>query len=148
MSRAQYVKNPAPGSVAEKCFALIYSLGDSELAGLKVAELSKRLKYNRAHLSRAFSIQAGKPLEWVLQREKLFRASGILAESGEPIKQLAKRVGFSRSDYFSKLFKEQFGVTPVRYRQLLRKRRTNRQQEGQEWGPGDSSVLGSSDDHK
>jgi AraC-like DNA-binding protein len=35
------------------------------------------------------------------------------------IKEIARKLGFSRCDYFIRIFKRYFGTTPAKYRDLI-----------------------------
>lgn len=46
---------------------------------------------------------------------RLKKAAELLAESGNTISEISYRVGINDPFYFSKCFKQQFGVTPSAY---------------------------------
>jgi AraC-like DNA-binding protein len=89
------------------------ALSRDELAGL--AGLSP----TRFHY--VFSAAMGCAPMAYLQRERLRRAQQWLLASDEPVKAIAERIGIPDAFHFSKLFKRQFGLPPVRYRIVQRR---------------------------
>ena len=55
------------------------------------------------------------PVEYIIDY-RLRRACQRLAESNEPITQIAFNCGFGSSSYFAKVFRNAYGRTPVEYR--------------------------------
>ena len=55
------------------------------------------------------------PVEYIIGY-RLRRACQRLAESNEPITQIAFNCGFGSSSYFAKVFRNAYGRTPVEYR--------------------------------
>lgn len=51
---------------------------------------------------------------------RLRRASDLLVDSGRPVLDISYSLGFENPSYFSRLFKEKYGMTPSRFRAGLR----------------------------
>ena len=66
------------------------------------------------------------PVEYMTSY-RLRKAEQRLTETDEPITQIAYSCGLGSSSYFGKLFREQFGCTPVAYRKEWHNRNTNQQ---------------------
>ena len=82
---------------------------------LSVEELSRELGMSRVHLYKKLLQITGKtPIEFI-RVIRLKRAAQLLQGSRLPIIEIANRVGFSSSSYFSKCFKEMFGMLPKQY---------------------------------
>jgi len=59
------------------------------------------------------------PLE-IIRNIKLKRACAMLDQhDGKTISEIAYALGFSNPKYFTKCFKDEFGVTPTEYQQRL-----------------------------
>ncbi|MCU0287009.1 MAG: helix-turn-helix domain-containing protein [Acidobacteria bacterium] len=92
-----------------------------ELPTLTVESSAKYLKINRSHLSRTFKNEKGFTIEEFIFKVKIIRAASLLKEKEElTIKDVAKKMGFCRCDYFIKIFKHYFGTTPAKYRELMK----------------------------
>lgn len=80
-----------------------------------VEELSKDLGMVRMSLYRKLqSITGHTPTDFI-RSIRLKRAAQLLQGSRLPIIEIANRVGFSSASYFSKCFKEMFGMLPKQY---------------------------------
>ena len=84
---------------------------------LGVVELAAVCNLSRAPFSRKFAQQVGMPpAEFVLQ-ERMRRAAKLLATNGDlPIKEVAAMVGIEDSNYFPKIFRRVFGISPTEFR--------------------------------
>ena len=52
-----------------------------------------------------------------LQRRRMLQAAYLLTETDTPIEQIVVEVGYENSSHFHKLFKEEYGMTPKKYRE-------------------------------
>jgi len=69
------------------------------------------------HFHRVFSSAVGEPLGAYIQRLRLERAAGLLAERGErTITEIALDLGFSGPAVFSRAFRDRFGMSPSEWR--------------------------------
>ena len=86
---------------------------------LSVEELSKELGMSRVHLYKKLLAITGKtPIEFI-RMIRLQRAAQLLRGSQQNISEIAYQVGFNNPKYFSRYFKEEFGILPsaFQYRQ-------------------------------
>ena len=82
---------------------------------LSVEELAREMGMSRVHLYKKISALTGKsPIEFI-RLLRLKRATQYLAESQLTIAEIAYRLGFNNPKYFSKYFKEEFGISPSEY---------------------------------
>lgn len=86
---------------------------------LSVEELSRELGMSRVHLYKKLLQITGKtPIEFI-RVIRLKRAAQLLRESQLHVSEVAFEVGFNNPKYFSRYFKDEFGVLPSVY-QVLR----------------------------
>ena len=79
---------------------------------LSVEELSKELGMSRVHLYKKLLAITGKtPIEFI-RIIRLKRAAQLLRGSQQNISEIAYQVGFNNPKYFSRYFKEEFGILP------------------------------------
>ncbi len=89
------------------------NIGRSDLS---VEELSRELGMSRVHLYKKLMAITGKsPIEFI-RVIRLKRAAQLLRESQLNVSEIAYEVGFNSPKYFSKYFKEEFGVLPSDYK--------------------------------
>lgn len=82
---------------------------------LSVEELSKNLGMSRVHLyKKMLAITGHTPIEFI-RVIRLKRAAQMLRDKQQNVSDVAYAVGFNSPKYFSKYFKEEFGVLPSVY---------------------------------
>lgn len=81
-----------------------------------IQELLGSTGYSYAHLCRAFRGRYGiSPLKYV-HALRVSRAKMLLSDTGLSISEIAYRVGFNDTNYFTQLFKKMTGLTPSAFR--------------------------------
>lgn len=79
-------------------------------------EMAAAAQLSKYHLSREFEKKFGvSPIQY-LTEIRLEIASKLLHASSDNLDCVAKRVGFSSSNYFLKVFTKHFGLTPTQFR--------------------------------
>ncbi|TCV68613.1 AraC family transcriptional regulator [Neorhizobium sp. S3-V5DH] len=84
---------------------------------LPVGELAEIVGLSRAHFSRSFAESEGvPPAEYVLQ-QRLQRAAKLLTKGDFlPVKEVSIMCGFDDPNYFAKVFRRVYGITPTEFR--------------------------------
>jgi YesN/AraC family two-component response regulator len=82
-------------------------------------EVAKLLFLSPEHLSRLFKVETGQNFISYLNHYRLMKAKQLLEQTDMKVHQIAEKVGYSSLSYFSKLFKESFGINPFRYRSMM-----------------------------
>lgn len=90
-------------------------------SALNVADVAALLPVSRRSLERRFQQILGRTVLEEITRCRVERVKGLLEETDMPLKQLAKRVGFSSPETLAKAFHRQVGETPSSYRKQQRK---------------------------
>ncbi len=106
-----------PPLLARLRVAVQNRLGDPELS---VAALAQELGCTADYLSNLYSRSTGEHLWPVVLRQRLQRASRLLAESDSAIKEIAWCCGFASASHFIRSFRMQFGMTPKTFRSEAR----------------------------
>lgn len=78
----------------------------------QVEDLAEKAGYSRSQLHRKFKAITGKSASQFLQELRLNRAKDLLKSGGFNVSEVAFQVGYSNLSYFSKVFKEAFGMLP------------------------------------
>lgn len=83
---------------------------------LTAAAISEELNVHPAYLSRLFKAQTGKNLTDHLSEKRLDLACQLLDGDAHTVKDVAALCGYDNYNYFFKVFKKYFGLTPKEYR--------------------------------
>lgn len=82
---------------------------------LSVEELSQMVGLSRVHVYRKIKKLTGMSVSEFVRSVKLKLSLNLIKTSGKSISEIAYEVGFSSPSYFTKSFKEQFGMSPSDY---------------------------------
>lgn len=97
--------------------AIKYVEANISRSDLSVEELSHELGMSRVHLYKKLLQITGKtPIEFI-RVIRLKRAAQLLRESQKNVSEIAYQLGFNNPKYFSKYFKDEFGVLPSVYQE-------------------------------
>lgn len=88
----------------------------AEIISLK--EVADSIHINTDYLTRLFKKETGRNMSTYLMDYKLDMASFMLKTTNLQISDIAMNVGVPNISYFSKKFKERFGMQPINYRAI------------------------------
>lgn len=83
---------------------------------LTLQYFSDQLSVNSSYLSNLFRQETGTTLTEYVTGKRIMHAANLLRHTREPVKTVAKQVGITDVQYFSRLFKKRMGITPTQYR--------------------------------
>lgn len=83
---------------------------------LSLEDLGRIVHLHPAYLSKLYKQQTGENLSSYITLKRLERAGRLLTSSHLHVGDISHMVGYKKPQYFIKLFKEQYGVTPQQYR--------------------------------
>jgi len=107
-------------SLSDRVVEYVITRNLDDLASLSVENIASHLDHNRCHLSRAFKHEKNFTVEEFIFKIKIIRAASLLKDDMDmTIKDVARKIGFCRCDYFIRIFKNYFGTTPAKYRALV-----------------------------
>lgn len=78
-------------------------------------QLARFVGLSERHLDRCFQKELGITPMVYINRYRVKQARELLESSGKGITEIALEVGFSSSGYFSRVFREEVGITPSKY---------------------------------
>jgi two-component system response regulator YesN len=84
---------------------------------LNVEQVCSLLGVSSAYFSTVFKRETGKNFTSFLTDVRMEKAVELLMEKDEKTYIIARQVGYSDPNYFSYVFKKQFGVSPSKYKQ-------------------------------
>ena len=86
-------------------------------SNLDVEALAKVAGLSRAHFSRSFASFTGlAPAEYILQERMKRAAKLLIANRDLPVKEIAALCGFPDNNYFSKVFRRTYDISPTDFR--------------------------------
>ncbi|MFL0583076.1 helix-turn-helix domain-containing protein [Solibacillus silvestris] len=94
---------------------------DYKNAELTLQHAANELNISTNYLSNVFSKKRGIPFRKYLQQYRVQQAEKLLIETSLGIGTIAEMVGFTDGNYFTKVFREYYQLTPYRYRLQVRK---------------------------
>ncbi|SFR02572.1 MULTISPECIES: helix-turn-helix domain-containing protein [unclassified Enterobacter] len=114
------VVHTQPGAVLPRADFLYQSLcnwiQDNYASPLSRESVASLFNITPNHLSRLFSQQGTMSFVDYVRWVRMAKARMILQKYHLPVAEVAKRCGFHDSDYFCRVFRRQFGLTPGEYR--------------------------------
>lgn len=81
-------------------------------------EITQLVHINKSYFCRLFKSVTGISFIEYVYRIRLYKAEKLLLRSDKNITEIAYEVGFSSSAYFTKIFREQKGISPMFYRKM------------------------------
>lgn len=79
-------------------------------------DLVKIVYLNPDYISRIFKQEAGVSIKGYLTKKRMDAAKNLLKQSEMPVQAAAMHTGYSNFAYFTKLFRENTGYSPIEYR--------------------------------
>ena len=90
---------------------------------LSLSILSKQFNIDPSNLSHHFARETGMTLTDFINRKRLKHACHLLSSSAMYIADIAEDCGYQDINYFTRLFKRQFGLSPRDYRKSIQENR-------------------------
>ncbi len=89
---------------------------------LSLQEIAGAVGASPSYAHRCFTSYAGVSAVEYMQRLRLERAIHLLMSSDLPLGAISLAVGFRSQSYFTRLFSQKLGMSPLRYRSLHMKK--------------------------
>lgn len=88
----------------------------SHLADASLQSIADHVYLNPSYLSKVYKLETGEGISEYLSRLKMESAVHMLRSSSEKIYEIAAKVGYQKTSYFIKVFKDRYGITPQEFR--------------------------------
>lgn len=96
----------------------LYVIQKHYAEALSITDLARSLQVSESTLARSFKADTGHTFTYLLKTERMNAAARLLATTSEPIQVIADIVGVPDQNYFVKIFRSIYQVTPSEYRNL------------------------------
>lgn len=105
--------NPKLSKKVQKCCDYIEMHLEDKIQAQDLAQL---VGYTEYYITRKFKEETGNSINDYIKFAKIERSKILLANTEVNVQEIADRLGFSSRSYFSRIFNEIVGQTPVQYR--------------------------------
>jgi AraC-like DNA-binding protein len=85
---------------------------------VSTGELAAHLGVSTSTLARQFKQATGTTVAGYVARRRTERAARLLATTSQSVRDIAVFVGYDDANYFVKVFRGEYGMTPTAYRDL------------------------------
>ncbi len=96
--------------------AVLYVSRNYTNSDLSVEEIASHLKISANHLNTVFRKETGETLWKFVVRVRMERAKELLNLGRDKMTDICRKTGYKNISYFSKVFRETCGMTPMEYR--------------------------------
>ncbi len=79
-------------------------------------ELSEKFYLSKPYLSKYIKEQSGLTFGEIVKKIRMKKAKTLLKNGNMKVENIAEAVGYQNVEHFNRLFKKQYGITPVQYR--------------------------------
>lgn len=83
---------------------------------ISVPEIAAYCYYSPSYFMKAFKRATGMPFVQYLKHYRLEKAAALLRETNRTILEIAMETGFDNLSYFTRSFKEKYGISPGKFR--------------------------------
>lgn len=88
-------------------------------ADLSLKSIAEKMCVNASYLSSQFKKECGETLTDYVNKMRMEYAATILTHSDKQVQEIAEECGILDTNYFIKLFKKQYNMTPTQYREYM-----------------------------
>ncbi|MNJ31133.1 HTH-type transcriptional activator Btr [compost metagenome] len=86
------------------------------LEDITLVKVAESIPISSSYLSRIFLKEVGESFSEYVIRNKMIYAQKLLRETNKKVYEISEILSYTNPHYFSKLFKERVGLTPLEYR--------------------------------
>ncbi|WP_241161961.1 MULTISPECIES: response regulator [unclassified Enterococcus] len=86
---------------------------------LSLQTISEKYYFSYSYLSTLFTEKYGVSFTKYVKKVRIRKAKKLLFETNDSLSEICEKIGFSELGYFSRVFKEETGLTPSQYRKGL-----------------------------
>ena len=107
--------NAVGGKESLFCLAVMHYISEHYSEEITSKEIAASLFYTQNHFCRKFKTVYGVAFSEYLNMFRLLKAKEMLCAYSGKVADVAQACGFNDASYFTKCFKESFGITPMKY---------------------------------
>lgn len=104
------------GRAIHKC---IQYIEENYAEDLFLESVARHFSFNTSYFSHYFKVNTGTSFTQYLLQTRLGNGKVLLEKTSLKIYEISKLIGFKETRYFNRVFKKEFGVTPMNYRRVF-----------------------------
>lgn len=112
---AEGIKNKTH-TIDSKYIQTILEYIDQDIVNVTLNSVADKFKISTAHLSRVFKKQTGTNFSDYVSQKRLDQACHLIITTDMKISDIVGTLGYQNINYFNRIFKLQYNVTPTQYR--------------------------------
>lgn len=116
---AEGIQNKAL-TIDKKYMQNILEYIDKDIINVTLNSAADKFKISTAHLSRVFKKQTGRNFSDYVNEKRLEHVCHLLITTDMKISDIINTMGYQNVNYFNKIFKLQYNITPTQYRKQNR----------------------------
>lgn len=104
-----------PGKTSAKLERILFYIQENFSDKITLASLSEHFELSKSYIIRLFRDNLNTTVTAYINRYKLNYAAVLLKSTTQNVTEVSESLGFTDCYYFSRLFKRQFGESPIKY---------------------------------
>lgn len=92
---------------------------DRNLSTASLQTIADAVYLHPVYLSRLYKAETGEGISEYIHKQRMLKAAEMLKDDSLKIYEISERLGFKNAAYFSKVFREEYGMTPNEFREQL-----------------------------
>lgn len=92
---------------------------DRNLSTASLQTIADAVYLHPVYLSRLYKAETGEGISEYIHKQRMLKAAEMLKDDTLKIYEISEQLGFKNAAYFSKVFREEFGMTPNDFREQL-----------------------------
>ena len=113
----QSIKNSKYSALVQ---SVLYSISKNYADGISVNTIARELGVSESYMIARFKQETKTTPAACMKRVRLKNAANLLISTNDEIQKISGSVGIPDANYFVKIFKAEFGMTPGAYRKLYK----------------------------
>lgn len=96
---------------------VLFMVAHTPADNYSISEIAQALHISESTLAHTLKKETGFSLNQIVQQERCRLSAKLLSSSNRKIQDISIEVGYSDANYFTKIFKKHYNLTPAEYRQ-------------------------------
>lgn len=105
-----------PPNISSEIYRCVTYIRNHTNRPLNIDDVARHINRSRSYLMRRFKAETGVQVNVYITRCKLEEACDLLIYGTESLSAISAYLGYSSQSYFQNVFKKEYGMTPMQYR--------------------------------